>query len=266
MDLDEFRRGLTSPDPHKRRLALHAAEGSHDLRVLHRIIQVARGDDDKAVRSVAVRCLRDMAQRVHEAQRALRTVPGLEPVAPSAPPPRRDVPGLDDPDAARRQKAVKAIAAAGDTARVPELVAALERETDGWVRSEMAWALGLLSLGEGVQEALVELLDDPVSRARANAVEALYKLRATGYSQQVLPLLEDSDRRVRSNAALAVAQGHWMDAEPVLLALARSYDRLDRQAAVFVAGQLPMHRRAEILKLLRDDVDERIRTEARKLE
>ena len=266
MDLDEFRRGLTSPDAHKRRLALHAAEESHDLRLLHRIVQVARGDDDAAVRSMAVRCLRTWTRRIREAERALRTVEGLEPPPPSAPPKAQDQPSLEDADAARRQKAVKALVATGDKTRVRELVTALEREDDGWVRSEMAWALGQMVLVDGVQAALEKLLTDPVSRARANSIEALYKLGAVGYQSKVLPLLADQDRRVRSNAALAVAQGHWMDAEPVLLALARSYDRLDRQAAVFVAGELPRNRRGEIVKLLRDDVDERIRENARQLE
>jgi HEAT repeat protein len=266
MDLDEFRRGLASPDPHQRRLAIHAAEQSHDLRVMHRVVQVARGDDDEGVRSVAVRCLRVLGARLREASRALSTVPGLEPPAPSAPPPRRDQPSLSDPDAARRQRAVKALVAAGDKGRVEELVAALVKESDGWVRSEMAWGLGHMSLAEGVQPALESLLDDAVSRARANAVEALHKLGARGFQQKVLPLLKDSDRRVRSNAALAVAEGHWMDAEPVLVALARSYDRLDRQAAIYVASQLPPHRRGDIVKLLRDDVDDRIRTRARELE
>lgn len=266
MDLDELRRGLASSDPHQRRLAIHAAEKSHDLRVLHRVIQVARGDDDEGVRSVALRCLRVMSDRVHDARRALQTVPGLAPPPPSAPPPPRDLPGLDDPDPPRRQKAVKAIAQARDKSKVPDLVEALRTEKDGWVRSEMAWALGMLELREGVQEVLVPLLKDPVSRARANAVEALFRLKADGFHRQALPLLKDPDRRVRSNAALALAQGYWGDAEPVLVALARSYDPLDRQAAVFVAGQLPLSRRGSVVRLLRDDVDERIRARARELE
>jgi HEAT repeat protein len=138
-------------------------------------------------------------------------------------------------------------------------VEALKNEPEGWVRSEQAWALGLLGSGEGVEEALIHLFEDPVSRARANAVEALHRIGAKNFQELALPLLQDQDRRVRANTALALAHTHWKEAHSCLEKLSVSPDRLDRQAAIFSLQTIPLERRRGILFPMKDDPDPDIR-------
>lgn len=257
-----------SPDPQKRRKAAREAERSQDLRIATILAPLARQDPDAGVRFVALKALRVFHARLEKASRELATVPELAPPRPTGglpPPPafeesrRPGVPKLDSPDAVDRRRAALAMGEKGDPEVIPALVAALDSEPEGWVRSELAWALGVLGAAEGVEEVLIPLLEDPVSRARANAVEALHRIGAESFREAALPLLEDRDRRVRANTALALAKTHWRPASRCLEKLSTSPDRLDRHAALFTLQSILPEHRKPLLEGMLDDPDPDVR-------
>ena len=270
MDLEELRRLATSPDAQDRRRAAREAERSADLRTVALIVPLARDDADAAVRFVAQQALRVFTARLEEVMEELRSVPDLA-VAPrltTAAPRRSQGSGpaaadLHAADATERHRACKELADQRDPAAVRRLLEALASEGEGWVRAEIAWAIGVLGGGEGAQPALEGLLADPVSRARANAVEALQLIGARGFEEHCLPLLEDKDRRVRSNAALVLAEEYWHRAKPVLAGMATSKDRLDRMAVLFALQHIPAQKSRPILKEMQADPDLEIRKRVR---
>lgn len=264
MDLDELRRRVTSADAHTRRMAVHGAEDLLDLKVVSVLIPLAQRDPDEGVRKLAEHALRRMHAKLEGALHSLHQLPGFAPR--HAEKPKEEPEGdLQSTDAAERRRAVQRLAAGKLRSQTGALVAMLPDEPEGWVRSEVAWALGLLAKKGEAREALCALLTDPVSRVRANAIEALHRLGEPDLDPWALPLLEDRDRRVRSNAALALAPTRWEDAKKTLAALAKSLDRLDRQAALYVAGELSPGPRIELLRKLEEDADPNIRERARRL-
>ncbi len=264
MKLEELKQSLYSKDARQRRIAVHGAEACLDVKVIPLLVRTARTDEDAGVRSLAIHELRRIRERLIASVQSIESLTEFR--SPQEEHEEADsLVALEASAAAVRHKAVGKIVLDQNEKAVPALLAALRVETEGWVRAEIAWALGQLKASKEAWAPLIRLLEDPVSRARANAVEALWSIKALDFEARVLPLLSDPDRRVRSNVAVAVSIGHWAKAEDVLLQLARSHDRLDRQAALYCTGKLPAHRQSRLLEILTEDSDSSIREQAKKL-
>ncbi len=218
-----------SPDVGERRRFLREAETSHDLRVVPLVLRLAEADPDPSVKLRADSIRRVLTTRVERVMDLLG-VHRSTPPRPIAPAGRKR---LTDADARERRDAVLELIERRERHRVGELLAALQKEDEGWVRCEIADALGKLGTAHEAGEALVGLLADPVSRVRANAAEALGTLRPRGFEARLEPLLEDPDRRVRGNALVALAGSPSPVVEKALDRLVESRDPLDQKSALF---------------------------------
>lgn len=264
---DEIDRLARSGDPADRRKALRDVEQSHDLRVVAVLSRLVEADDDPSVRLRAEAALRVMRTRIERALDQIKnTRVGGE--RPSMPVPR---PGgfelrkkLGASDARDRRDAVLEILRHRERHRVDELLQALETEKEGWVRAEIADALGQLGRAETAGDALTRLLDDPVSRVRANAVEALGRLQPPGFQDRLRPRLMDSDRRVRANAAVALKNHMTPEVEDCLDSLVESRDPLDLKAALWALRTIGGTRSIARLELLLDSAPTEIRDDARR--
>lgn len=267
MDLEELGRLAASDNPQERRRAARQGELCEDLRAARILFPLAKADPDPGVRYVARSALKVFVRRMRDLEQELRQIPDLFPRGPEPLPEisRDYVALLLNPDPAQRRETVIEIGDRRLVSMRAKLVEMLDLESEGWVRAEVARTLGLLGDGSGTREALLECLRDPVSRTRANAVEALGLLRSPGYQDQIEPLLQDPNRRVRANAVQALAASHWHRVEGTLRSLVESADALDRQAALFVLRSLSASRRAASLEFLSKDKDPGIQRQARDL-
>ncbi|MBR7981712.1 HEAT repeat domain-containing protein, partial [Burkholderia cenocepacia] len=111
-----------------------------------------------------------------------------------------------DADADVRRAAVGAIgfAAAGDTAVVTALLAAL-RDAEWQVREEAASTLGKLRITVA-RDPLVAALDDDYWQVRLRAVRALGQLHDAAAASAVVALLSHTISNLRKEAALALGE------------------------------------------------------------
>lgn len=260
----DIERWAHSKDVAERRRALREAESSHDLRVVELVARMARTDTDEAVKIMAQTASRVLRTRL---ERALSRLDAGAAAAPTPPPiavglhSRKKLTSLEPRE---RRDAVIEIMRLGERHRVEELLATLAKEKEGWVRAEIAEALGILARPEVARDALVGMLTDAVSRVRANAVEALGKLRPAGFAEPVKKLLMDPDRRVRTNAIVAIGIAEHLEGRDALDALLESGDPLDGKAGVFALGQLGSPEAEERLRFLADNADNEVAQAARK--
>ena len=267
VDLEEIRRLTYSTNPQERRRAARHVEISHDLRVAHIVFPLAENDPDPGVRYVARSSLKAFVLRLLDAEKKLKSIPDLFPRPPEVMPEvRKDLgESLEAKDPALRRETIIEIGDRKEIRYRKRLIELVALEKEGWIRAELARTLGLLGGNPATTDALYSLLQDPVSRARANAVEALGNIKPPGFEAKVVLLLKDDNRRVRANAVLALSKGHWHFAEPVLNDLCNSSSTLDRQAALFVLRSLSSGKRRPFLKVLELDPDAMLRKAAQSM-
>jgi HEAT repeat protein len=94
---------------------------------------------------------------------------------------------------------------------------------------------------------LVEALNDPDARVRANAIEAFEDGGDPRTAPLLLPFLADPDNRVRANAAKALHVFGRPEGRPVLEAMLQDPSETMRLSAVWAIGELAIGGAAELL-------------------
>ncbi len=150
------------------------------------------------------------------------------------------------------------------TEEVAQGLVELLNHSDPRVRATAVSALGSRA-GRKYQDQLAPLLDDPDPRVRANVIDALAGVPDQALVDKLQPLLQDPSTRTRVNTvlALAVIKGvtsalEWL---PLLRDLAHG-DQAARSSATYALGRLPIEESMDLLSVLLDDPDLRIRCEA----
>ena len=133
-------------------------------------------------------------------------------------------------------RALRIAAVAGCGAPLQATICELVRDADPMVRSTAASALGSIP-NPTSQRLLRECLNDPDSRVRANAVEALERISATD-EPGIWERLDDEDNRTRANAAKALLKLGVREAAETLCRMLRDADAEQRKSALWVVGEL----------------------------
>jgi len=168
---------------------------------------------------------------------------------------------LADPRPRERMRAIQDIVDKNERARIPELLQAMLREKDPYVRATIVIALGRLKAEEAFGTLKV-FLDDENPRIRANAVEALGLIGGADVYPLLIPLLEDPNNRVRANAVVGLGQCPYIQLTMSLKQMMGSSEVLMRRSAVFAIVEL---RRADFIPMLEqllDDVEPIVRDKA----
>ncbi len=117
--------------------------------------------------------------------------------------------------------------------------------------------------GDPVSEVVALALGDEDPRVRANAVEAVEKLRLSTTMRMLVPLLEDEDNRVRANVLKALWDIHDRNAlTGILQEMASSTNRWMRASAAFVLQHLPVDGRVGMLSILLADSSPEVQSNA----
>ncbi len=157
---------------------------------------LARNPDDE-VRQTLVRRLLSGADAAARAARLLARMPHASLVEPL-------LAALDRPEAQVRERAVEALASAGDDRAVPRLVdMVFDRNRE--VRQSAAGALGQFNDRRAVPR-LVEGLRDPRSDVRKNCAILLARSGDASIVPDLIPVAGDSVPSVRANASAALEE------------------------------------------------------------
>ena len=159
---------------------------------------------------------------------------------------------LGDPRPRERMKAVQKIVENEEKERVPELLRAIIREKDSYVRATIILALGQLKANEAVGTLKV-FLDDDDDRIRANAVEALSAIGGKDVYPMIIPFLEDPNNRVRANAVVGLSRCPYIQLSTSIKKMIRSKEVLMRRSAIYAMVEL---RRAELIPFLVELADD----------
>lgn len=200
-----------------------------------------------------------------QAERVLRSLPGALPALDLGDPvdPGRVREALASKEASVRLAATPAAAALGPELGTPLLVAAIMRpEDDPWTLATMVGALGQVG-GEGAAEEVAALLDHPVPRVAANALEALSRLEPRTAVYASHPRLESPDNRMRANAVRVVLRANpelgWRHLEE----MTAHADPWMRASAVWLLAEREgPEARALLETLLHRDPDPEVRARA----
>lgn len=164
---------------------------------------LARSPDDE-VRHTLVRRLLGEPEAAARAARLLARMPHASVVEPL-------LAALDRPEAQIRERAIEALASAGDERAVPRLVDMLfDRNRE--VRQAAAGALGQFNDRRAVTR-LVEGLRDPRSDVRKNCTVLLARSGDASVVPDLIPVTGDDVSSVRANASAAIEEltGHRFD-------------------------------------------------------
>ena len=159
---------------------------------------------------------------------------------------------LGDPRPRERMRAVQDIVDNEQRERIPELLQALLREKDQYVRATIVVALGRLKAEDAVGSLKVFLEDDD-NRIRANAVEALGSIGGNDIYPLLIPFLEDANNRVRANAIVGLGQCPYIQLDMPLKKMVASPEVLMRRSAIYAMVEL---RRADFVPLLEQLLDD----------
>ena len=159
---------------------------------------------------------------------------------------------LADPRPRERMRAVQDIVDNDQRERIPELLQALLREKDQYVRATIVVALGRLKAEDAVGSLKVFLEDDD-NRIRANAVEALGAIGGNDIYPLLIPFLEDANNRVRANAIVGLGQCPYIQLDLPLKKMVNSSEVLMRRSAIYAMVEL---RRADLVPLLDQLLDD----------
>ncbi|MBI4859547.1 MAG: HEAT repeat domain-containing protein [Candidatus Riflebacteria bacterium] len=171
---------LDSSSEKERAAALERVPHEGDLVTLAVCRRVAREDPSGAVRDLAARAMKSLAN-------AIEDIP--------ADVDRR----LSDPDPAVRLEWVATVGLSQEATHLPRLAETVLSETDAGVRAALALAIGILGVDEHL-DLIVNMLGDKESRVRLAALEALEALGHPEGMQLVVRALRDPESSVRSRA------------------------------------------------------------------
>lgn len=174
--LDRLMQDLDSPDWKVRNNAVLALGQDRTGKAWEALEQVLLNDENSTVRGSAAWALGELGGR--EAIESLHVA-------------------LGDEEAEVRNKAITALAKLGDAQAASDIADILGADPDDYVRSNAAWALGILKNPQAF-DALVNALDDGVPTVRGNVAWALGELgdaRAVEYLRQMLA--DESNSYVR---------------------------------------------------------------------
>ncbi|HKY61819.1 MAG TPA: MFS transporter [bacterium] len=119
-------------------------------------------------------------------------------------------------------------------------------------------------VGKKMIPFLLESLNDPDPRMRANALESIGMLKDRKATGILLPYLEDMNNRVRANAAVALASFSRTRnrARDTIMELFRSQDLKARLSGIYALGEMGDRSQAEIFARLLHSPDRRLRMHA----
>jgi HEAT repeat protein len=165
---------------------------------------------------------------------------------------------VDSPDPSQRQTALQRISEILEPSMGPELAAALERETDPFVSSQLLMFLGKLKAKEGIF-AVERRLSDPNDRTRANAVEAGVQIDPAVFHPRIFPLVKDPNNRVKANAIVALARKADFDIRPFLRELLEDPQPVFRKSGLFALTLSERIETGSLLSLVLEDPDPEVR-------
>ena len=135
------------------------------------------------------------------------------------------------------------------------LIAAIQENADQLARLHGVWGLGQLARkDEALLSNFIELLEDPDSEVRAQAVKILSDSRTVEAGDALVASLDDRSARVRSFASIGVGKCGHTNALPKLLEMLAANDNEDvflRHA--IVQGMWYLNEREKILKQTKNE-------------
>ncbi|MBI4862974.1 MAG: HEAT repeat domain-containing protein [Candidatus Riflebacteria bacterium] len=240
--MEEIRRLFESADEHDR---LRAA------------IALGRSALPEAAEMLRLLASADPANRVRYAARKLLAVMRLSADD-------RDEAGrieLTDPSPERRVLAIEAAAAAGESGRLPALLAHLDDESDPSVIASLVKAIGALG-GPSQISLLGTFLRDADPRVRANAVDALSAIGEPVGLALLIPLLQDDDHRVQASVAAALTAAGYENTLEILERMIASGHVWMRDSAAYALALTPVPEAVELLGRLLTDHSRSVREKA----
>ncbi len=168
---------------------------------------------------------------------------------------------LADPRPRERMKAVQDIVDKNQRERTPELLQALLREKDLYVRATIVVALGRLRAEDAVGSLKVFLEDDD-DRIRANAVEALGAIGGNDIYPLLIPFLEDANNRVRANAIVGLGKCPYIQLDMPIKKMIACPEVLMRRSAIYAIVELRRPDFVPFLSQLLDDSEPIVRDKA----
>lgn len=119
------------------------------------------------------------------------------------------IPLLRHPNPDLRTLAAETLGKMGDPSNLPLLLGHYTPESPPTLKATILTALARLArAGDPVSDIIASALGDHDPRVRANAVEAVERLRLPTTTRMLAPLLEDEDNRVRANVLKALWDTH----------------------------------------------------------
>jgi hypothetical protein len=144
---------------------------------------------------------------------------------------------LSSDDRESRRRAASCLQALGSKAAAPILAAALGREADPEVKSELLGVLSTLQ-APGAAELALRELSDGSPRVRSAALEALARLEGDASESRLAGALGDPSPLVRRRAALLLGFRHGEGADEALASALSDRDPgVARTAAVALSGR-----------------------------
>ncbi|MDD2717024.1 MAG: HEAT repeat domain-containing protein [Candidatus Wallbacteria bacterium] len=111
-------------------------------------------------------------------------------------------------------------------------------------------------------DKLIQFLDDPDARVRANTIEALENFGVKELIPEFISLLADENNRVRANAIKALWKLGEKNLETHIVKMLKSYNSLMKSSALYVLGEIDFPGAVDmIIKFMKDD-DELVRFNA----
>ena len=155
---------------------------------------------------------------------------------------------------------IKALAAetlgkVGDPANLPVLLRHYRPEAPPRLKACILSSLSRLARsGDPISDVIASAIGDPDPRVRANAVEAVERLKLPATTRMLAPLLEDEDNRVRANVLKALWDTHDRARLAIVLReMAANPNHWMRASAAFVLRHVRIEGQLKVVEALLND-------------
>ncbi len=164
-------------------------------------------------------------------------------------------PLLRHPNPDIRTLAAETLGKMGDPSNLPLLLSHYTNEAPATLKATILTAISRLARpGDPVSDIIAAALGDKDPRVRANAVEAVERLRLPTTTRMLAPLLEDEDNRVRANVLKALWDTHdRAKLAATLREMATHPSHWMRASAAFVLRHVRIDQHLKLVQTLLED-------------
>jgi HEAT repeat protein len=249
-----------------RRAAVFAAATTDNVKVVHKLTEMAGKDPSIEIRFIVRKLLHALAAKARTGGTPVKarksagitkrlTLEGVPVITYSLSSPSDDV----------RASAYRAAAMTRDPALLPGLLQRIppEVETDSELRSMLVRVIAMVG-GKDQTKAVSRFLQDPDSRCRATAVEVLGEFRDVTTFALIVGALQDPDNRVMTAAITALQSVGAINLLKVCSLMLRSDQYWARDSACYCLGAARLPESIPILKEALTDSYEGVRIKAKK--